>query len=284
MSSHRNPGVTRRAVAARYMVMILFAIVYLVPVLWLLSASLKSPSEVLGYPPQWLPKLVHWDNFVQVFTLQPFARQFANSLFIMLGVCLLTATISCLAGYALSRTRLPGASIILLVILSGIFIPSETTIIPLYRLAVQLGWVDTPWPLIIFTSLGMSGAIGTFIMRQAYLSVPRDFEDCAFVDGASRWRTLVSIVLPLVRPSIAAVVVLSAWESWNQFLEPLIYERSADQMTVPVALAQYSNVYTGPLLNIQLAATTLSIVPVLAIFLVAQRQVIAGLTAGGIKG
>jgi multiple sugar transport system permease protein len=266
------------------MVMILFAIVYLVPVLWLLSASLKSPSEVLGYPPQWLPKLVHWDNFVQVFTLQPFARQFANSLFIMLGVCLLTATISCLAGYALSRTRLPGASIILLVILSGIFIPSETTIIPLYRLAVQLGWVDTPWPLIIFTSLGMSGAIGTFIMRQAYLSVPRDFEDCAFVDGASRWRTLVSIVLPLVRPSIAAVVVLSAWESWNQFLEPLIYERSADQMTVPVALAQYSNVYTGPLLNIQLAATTLSIVPVLAIFLVAQRQVIAGLTAGGIKG
>lgn len=276
------PRIVLRRLAA-YLPLSVMAIVFLLPIAWTVSSSLKHQGEVLRFPPQWLPDIPRWENYATVFEFQPFARQFINSVYIAVLVCVITLVTASLAGYAFARLRFPGRNLLFILVLSAIFIPPEATIIPLFRNAVSLGWYDTHIPLVVFTAFSSAGTVATFVMRQAFLTIPREFEEAARIDGAGWFRTFVQVVLPMTRPSLAAVVVLSTWQSWNQFLEPLVFIRSAERLTVPVALAQYTDPYSGPLFNIQAAATTLSIVPLLVIFMLAQRHVVAGLTAGGIK-
>lgn len=266
-----------------YVVLGIFAVIFMLPIAWTLSASLKTQSEVLAFPPAWIPNVFNWQNYVTVFQFQPFGLQFLNSVYIAALVCLLTLVVASLAGYAFARLRFPGHQVVFILVLAGLFIPPETTIIPLLRNAVALGWYDTHWPLVIFTVFSSTGAIATFVMRQAFLTIPKEFEEAARLDGAGPIRTFIQVMLPMVRPSLAAVVVLSAWHSWNQFLEPLVFLRSADKLTVPVALAQYTDPYSGPLYNIQSAASIISIIPLLIVFMFAQRHIVAGLTSGGIK-
>lgn len=266
-----------------YLVLCLIAVVALGPMLWMLSSSLKSPNEILRYPPTLIPEDIRWDNYAKVFDLQPFMQQFLNSVVIMALVTVLTVLLSVPAGYALARVKPIASGAIFLVLLSALFIPPEATIIPLFQYAAKLGWVDTHYPLIVFTAILVTAPIATFVMRQAFLTLPGEFEEAATIDGSGRLRTMLQIYLPLARPSMAAVVVLSCWYSWNQFLEPLIYVRSPDKLTVPVALTHYEDPLAGPLWGVQMAATTLSVIPVLVVFFLAQRHVVSGLTAGGLK-
>jgi multiple sugar transport system permease protein len=266
-----------------YVLLTAVAVVFVGPILWMMSGSLKSINEILRYPPALLPEIVRWDNYAQVFQLQPFVRQFGNSVLVMVAVCILTIVISVPAGYALARVRPVASGVIFVFILSAIFLPPEATIVPLFQLAAAIGWNNTLWPLIVFTAILTTSPIATFVMRQAFLTIPGEFEEAATVDGSSRWRTMMQIYLPLARPSIAAVIVLSCWYSWNQFLEPLVYLRSQELLTVPVALTHFNDPFAGPLWNVQMAATTLSVIPVLLVFFFAQRHVVAGLTAGGLK-
>lgn len=268
----------------RYALLIVLAVAFLLPVIWTVSGSLKSNAEIQAYPPTLLPESLRWENYARVFELQPFALQYWNSISIMAMVCLITAVISTCAGYALARVRPAMGNVIFLMLLSGIFIPPEATIIPLFRMASSLGWIDTHLPLIVFTVFIYSGPFATFIMRQAFVAMPAEFGEAAMIDGAGRWRTFLQIYLPIARPSLAASMVLAAWLSWNQYLEPLIYLRSQDKFTVPLAVANFEDVFLGKQLNVEMAATTLSIIPILVLFMFAQRQVIAGLTAGGLKG
>lgn len=277
----------RRSLALRrvptYALLTVVALLFLGPVFWMISASLKSINEVLRYPPTIIPEIFQWGNYVQVFTLQPFGRQFANSILVMVLVVAVTLTIAVPAGYALARVRPVGAAAIFLVLLSGVFIPPEAVIVPLFQAAADLGWVDSFTPLVLFTAVLSTAPVAMFIMRQAFLTLPNEFEEAAVLDGATRWRTMVQIFLPLVRPSIASAVVFTAWFSWNQFLEPLVYLRSQTMLTVPVALTLFEDPLAGPRWHIQMAATTISVVPVLIVFLIAQRHVVSGLTAGGLK-
>ena len=266
-----------------YALLCLVSFVAVAPILWMISASFKSPSEILRYPPTIIPEDIRWENYTDVFALQPFAQQFLNSVVIMALVAVLTLAMSVPAGYALARIKPIASGAIFLALLSAMFIPPEATIIPLFQYAAALGWVDTHYPLIVFTAALVTAPIATFVMRQAFLTLPADFEDAAAIDGSSRWRTLFQIYLPLARPSLASVVVLACWYSWNQFLEPLIYLRSPEKLTVPVALTHYEDPIAGPLWGVQMAATTLSVIPVLLVFFFAQRHVVAGLTAGGLK-
>jgi len=266
-----------------YALLTVISLLFIGPILWMLSGSLKSINEILRYPPTILPEVFHWENYLQVFTLQPFGRQFLNSVLVMTLVCGLTLLIAIPAGYALARVRPAGAAVIFVVLLSGIFIPPEAVIVPLFQTAAQLGWIDSYLPLVIFTSMLATAPVAMFIMRQAFLTLPPEFEEAATLDGAGRWRTMAQIFLPLVRPSIASAVVFTAWFSWNQFLEPLVYLRSQELLTVPVALTLFEDPLAGPRWNVQMAATTLSVLPVLIVFLIAQRQVVSGLTAGGLK-
>lgn len=280
-SSRRRTVLLRRIPS--YLLLSAVTLIFLVPVLWMVSASLKSINEVLRYPPTIIPEVFRWDNYAKVFALQPFDRQFANSVIVMVAVVALTLLIAVPAGYALARVRPKGAAVIFIVLLSGVFIPPEAVIVPLFQKAADLGWVDSFIPLILFTSVLSTSPVAMFIMRQAFLTLPNEFEEAATLDGASRWRTMVQVFLPLVRPSIASAVVFTAWFSWNQFLEPLVYLRSQSMLTVPVALTLFEDPLAGPRWHIQMAATTISIIPVLLVFLFAQRQVVSGLTAGGLK-
>lgn len=276
-----RPRAVRRTL--NYVLLCLIALVALTPILWMVSASLKSPSEILRYPPTLIPEHFQWSNYRDVFALQPFAQQFLNSVIIMVLVAALTLVMSIPAGYALARVRPAASGVIFLALLSVMFVPPEATIIPLFQYAAKLGWVDTHYPLIVFTAVLITSPIATFVMRQAFLTLPAEFEDAAAIDGSGRWRTMFQIYLPLVRPSLASVVVLACWYSWNQFLEPLIYLRSPEKLTVPVALTHYEDPTAGPLWGVQMAATTLSVIPVLLVFFFAQRHVVSGLTAGGLK-
>lgn len=269
--------------ALNYLFLCLVALVALAPILWMISASLKSPNEILRYPPTLLPEDLKWENYRLVFELQPFTQQFINSVVIMALVAVLTILMSVPAGYALARVKPVASGAIFLVLLSAMFIPPEATIIPLFQYAAKLGWVDTHYPLVVFTAVLVTAPIATFVMRQAFLTLPAEFEEAATIDGSSRLRTMLQIYFPLARPSLASVVVLSCWYSWNQFLEPLIYLRSPEKLTVPVALTHYEDPLAGPLWGVQMAATTLSVIPVLLVFFVAQRHVVSGLTAGGLK-
>jgi multiple sugar transport system permease protein len=266
-----------------YLLLTLISLVFVGPIVWMVSGSLKSRSEILRYPPTLIPDELRWDNYLQVFQLQPFERQFLNSIVIMALVCLLTVAVAIPAGYALARVRPRGAALIFIVLLCGIFIPPEAVIVPLFQTSAQLGWIDTYLPLVVFTSTLFTAPVAMFVMRQAFVTLPQEFEEAATLDGASRWRTMVRIYLPLTKPSIASAVVFTAWYSWNQFLEPLVYLRSRDMLTVPVALTLFEDPLAGPRWNVQMAATTLSVLPVLIVFLFAQRQIVAGLTAGGMK-
>lgn len=269
--------------SVRYLVLAVVSLLLIGPVLWMVSASFKSINEILVFPPSILPNHFRWDNYARIFELQPFGRQFGNSLLVMAAVCVLTMALSLPAGYALARVRPVASSIIFVVLLSGIFLPPEATIIPLFLLASKLGWINTLWPLIVFTAVLTTTPIATFIMRQAFLTLPAEFDEAATIDGAGRMRTMLQISTPLVRPSLASVVVISCWYSWNQFLEPLVYIRDVNLLTVPVALTRFTDTYGQPLWNVQMAATTLSILPVLLVFFFAQRHVVAGLAAGGLK-
>ncbi|GLI26432.1 sn-glycerol-3-phosphate transport system permease protein UgpE [Agromyces rhizosphaerae] len=275
-----------RTLASRglsYLLLSAVALVSLGPILWMVSASFKSPNEILRYPPTIIPENFKWENYQQVFELQPFAQQFLNSVYIMALVAVLTILLSVPAGYALARVRPVAAGVIFLVLLSAMFIPPEATIIPLFQMASTLGWIDTHYPLVIFTAVLTTAPIATFVMRQAFLTLPAEFEEAATIDGATRLRTMLQIYFPLARPSLASVTVLACWYSWNQFLEPLIYVRSPEMLTVPVALTRYEDAFAGPLWGVQMAATTLSVIPVLLVFFFAQRHVVSGLTAGGLK-
>lgn len=268
--------------SGRYLALSVVALVFIAPFIWMASGSLKTDAEFKAFPPSLVGAELRWENYARVFTLQPFAAQYANSIIVLVLVCILTIALSTAAGYAFARVQMPGSNVVFLVLLSAMFIPIEATILPLFRMVVALGWIDTLVPIVIISGVVSSAPIATFIMRQAFVSMPHEFGEAARVDGAGRWRTFLQIYVPMASPSMAAVVIYTAWISWNQFLEPLLFLRSSDKLTVPVALTHFEDM-SGPLWGVQAAAATLSVLPVVLMFLFAQKHVVAGLTEGGVK-
>ncbi len=257
---------------------------FVFPTWWMATASLKPMGEILRIPPTLLPEDPTARPYADVFTLQPFAQQYWNSLYIAVLVTAGTIVVSSMAGYAFARIRFPGANVLFGVVLTGMLVPSEVTIVPLFRLVNEWGLIDTHWPLIVIPVLGAPSVLATFIMRQFFLTLPGELDDAARMDGLSRAGMFLRIAFPLARPAIAAVAIFTFLHSWNLFLEPLVFLSSRDNFTLPLALTQYVDVYGGPMWNVQLAATTLTVLPVLAVFLVAQRQFVEGLTHTGLKG
>lgn len=282
-----KPRLTRRQILGRvviYAAMILVAIPFLAPALWMISSSLKTNAEIFRFPPTFWPTSWEWSNYVDIFTVQPFARQYFNSLYIAVLVTTGTVLTSSLAGFAFARLRFRGSNAIFLLLISGFFIPEEVTIIPLYRIIGEVGLMNTHVPLILTPIFSGTGMVATFVMRQAFLSIPRELEEAARIDGLGWFGTYRRIALPLVRPAIGVVVVLSALNSWNMFLEPLIFLRDNKLFTIPLALTQFEDPYSGPMWNLQMAASSVTLVTILIVFIVAQRQIIAGITQGAIKG
>ena len=263
--------------------LLIVAVPFIFPFLWMVSAGLKSAGEIFGQP-SLIPKVWHFENYVEVFTYQPFARQYFNSIYIALAVTGLTLIISSLAGYALARLRFAGAGLLMLFLVSALMVPEEVTIIPNFFLIRWLGLSDTHAPLILLPVFGPHGVMATFLMRQYFVALPKELEEAGRMDGLSTLGVWWKIALPMSRPALAAVAIITFLFSWNLFLEPLVFISSLELFTLPLALSNFTDPYGAPLWHLQLAATTLAVLPILAVYLIAQRQIVESFAMSGVKG
>lgn len=283
-SSPRASGSRTAGRIATYLLLLVLAVPFVFPVYWMVVTGLKPITEVFAVPPQLWPDLGGWENFVEPFRRGPFARQFLNSAYIAALSTVGVLAVASLAGYAFARIRFRGSTVLFILLLSTLLVPAEVTIIPLFRLMDALGWIDTHLPLIVLPVFSGVSILGTFLMRQFFLSLPAELEQAGRIDGLGRLGIFWHIALPLARAPLAALAVLAFLSSWNEFLEPLVFLRSRELWTLPLALSTFTDPYTGvPIWNIQMAATSLSVLPVLLVFFLAQRQFVEGIAGTGIK-
>ncbi|WP_326640279.1 carbohydrate ABC transporter permease [Streptosporangium sp. NBC_01755] len=267
-----------------YGLLCLLCVPFVFPTWWMVTSSFKPVSEIFAFPPRLLPADLDISAYGQVFRLQPFADQYLNGLYIALVVTAGTMAVAAMAGYAFARIRFPGQNVLFVVVLLGLLIPSEVTIVPLFQMFHGLGLTDTHWPLILVPILGAPSVLATFIMRQFFNSLPGELEEAARVDGLGRFGTFYRVALPLARPALGAVAIFTFLHSWNLCLEPIVYLSSPERFTLPQALTQFVDAYSGPMWNVQLADASMTALPVLVVFVLAQRQFIEGLAHTGLKG
>lgn len=270
--------------AALYGLIAVLLVPFVVPLWWMVTTSVKPAFEVFAFPPTLLPQTWRWENYAEVFRIRPLACQYANSLYIAVLVTGGTLAVASATGYAFARIRFRGASLCFLLLLSALLVPDEVTIVPLYQLMQTFGWLDSHIPLVVLPVLGSQAVVGVFLMRQYFLGLPAELEEAGRVDGLGRFGLFWYIALPLAKPALAALTILSFLNSWNLFLEPLIFLRDRALFTLPIALTTYTDTTGTPLWHLQLAATTVTVLPVVAVFMAAQRHFISGITAGGLKG
>ncbi len=273
-----------RLKTAVYGLMCVLLIPFVFPTWWMVTSSVKPISDVFAFPPQFIPQSYDWTTYSKVFELQPFVKQYWNSAYIAAVVTVGTMIVSSMAGYAFARIRFPFANTIFMIVLLGLLIPSEVTIVPLFQMFLKAGMVNTHWPLILVPIFGAPSVFATFVMRQFFVTLPTELEEAARVDGLGRFKIFRKIALPLAKPALASVAIFTFLHSWNLFLEPIVFLSSADKFTLPQALTQYTDAYGGPMWNIQLAAATLTALPVLIVFIIAQKQFVEGLAHTGLKG
>ena len=267
-----------------YGLMCLLLIPFVFPTWWMVTSSIKPISDIFAFPPQLIPQSYDWTTYRKVFELQPFVQQYWNSAYIAAVVTIGTMVVSSMAGYAFARIKFPFANTIFMIVLLGLLIPSEVTIVPLFQMFLKAGMVNTHWPLILVPIFGAPSVFATFVMRQFFVTLPAELEEAARVDGLGRFTIFRKIALPLAKPALASVAIFTFLHSWNLFLEPIVFLSSTDKFTLPQALTQYTDAYGGPMWNIQLAAATLTALPVLIVFIIAQKQFVEGLAHTGLKG
>lgn len=279
-----NSRLPLRARVALYGVICLLAVPFVFPTWWMVTSSFKPVADIFAFPPSLIPTHFSFSAYQRVFELQPFARQYLNSAYIAVVVTLGTLAVSALAGYAFARIRFRGQQVLFVVVLVGLLIPSEVTIVPLFQMFNSIGLVDTHWPLILVPMLGAPSVLATFIMRQFFITLPAELEEAARVDGLGRFATFWRIALPLARPALGAVAIFTFLHSWNLYLEPIVFLSSPEKFTLPQALTQFVDAYGGPMWDVQLSAASMTALPVLVVFVLAQRQFIEGLAHTGLKG
>lgn len=281
--SERRKRPVGKGRVATYAVLCVLCIPFVFPSVWMVLSSFKPVVELFAAPPTLFPVKWSLDGYVLAFTQHPFARQIFNSLYIAVIVSIGTTAISSLAGYAFARIRFRGANIVFIITLAGLFVPTEATLVPLFRIFQSAGLVNTQWPLILLPTFGAPAVLATFIMRQFFVTLPYELEESARLDGLSTLGTFWRVALPLARPALGAVALFSFLGSWNMYLEPLIFLQDPSLFTVPVALTHLDDYYTGPEWNVQLAASAVITVPILIVFVFAQKQFIEGLAHTGLK-
>ncbi len=256
------------------------ALLMLLPFIWMLSTSFKLAGAVFEYPPTWIPRPLVWQNYFQVTAILPFARFFLNSLVVAASVTALQLLTCSLAAYAFARLRFPGRDALFLGYLGTLMIPGQVVIIPNFILLKTLGWIDTYQALILPAAFS---AFGTFLLRQYFLTIPRELEDAAVVDGASYWQIYSRVILPLSGPALSALAIFTFLAQWNSFLYPLVVTNSTEMSTLTVGLrtlqGQYNTAWT-----LLMAGSVIALVPVLLVFVFAQRYFIKGIAMTGLGG
>ncbi len=262
------------------LLLLLVAVGMVVPFLWMISTSLKADEYILSIPPQLLPAEPTLASYQRLNELFPIARLFSNSMLAALLSTLGQLLTSSLAAYAFARIEFRARNAIFLLYLATLMIPFQVTITPLFILMRMLGWLNSYQGLIL---PGIFSAFGVFLLRQALLSIPRELEEAAIIDGASPWTLYSRIVLPLVRPSLATLAIFAFMGSWNSFLWPLFILRDDALMTLPVGLATLHGRWLTQW-NLVMAGAVITVLPMLIVYLFAQRYFEQGVVLSGLKG
>lgn len=262
-----------------HIALILFGVVFVLPFVWMVLSSLKSSGELLQVPPTFLPAEPRWDNYSRVLETVPFARFYLNSTIMTAGRVFGQLLLCSLAGYAFARLRFPWRDKLFVALLVALMVPAAATLVPNFVIVRELRWIDSFQGLIV---PALFSAFGTFMLRQYFLTVPRDYQEAAVIEGANPLQVYWHIYLPLARPALAAFGLLVALWSWNDFLWPLIVSNTTDTQVLSVGIALFSN-RAGTDTALMMAAATMSVVPMLVIFFAAQRHLVEGIALGGVK-
>jgi multiple sugar transport system permease protein len=273
-----RPGSTLQRIVL-YVLLTVISLAVLVPFGWMLVSSVKLDAEVFTVPIQWIPQEFHWDNFSKIWSRVPLATYLTNSLILSVTITALQVLTGSFAAYGFAKVRFPGRDALFLAYLATIAVPWQAYMVPQYIMMERLGLVDTRLSLILLQAFG---AFGVFLMRQYYLSIPDELSEAARIDGLSEYGIWARIILPLSKPALASLALLTFVNTWNDYMGPFIYLTSNDLWTVQIGLrafvgqfdAEYAMIMTG---------SVISVLPILVIFLVGQRYFVRGIATSGLK-
>lgn len=269
----------RAGLILRYMVLILSGAIMIIPFLWMVTTSLKAPGAVLTIPPEIIPHRITLESYRRVLATVPLLRMLGNSVLVTaLAVAFQLVTCS-LSAYAFARMQWRRRDTVFLLYLATLMVPQQVTITPLFILMQRIGWVDTYQGLLAPTIVS---AFGTFLLRQAMLDVPREYEEAAVLDGANHWVIFRNVVLPLIGPPLATLAVFAMMGTWNSFLWPLFVTRNERLMTLPVGLALLQGRYTTEW-SMVMAGAVITVTPIIVVYLMAQRAFVRGVAISGLK-
>lgn len=262
-----------------YLILILGAVIMIIPFVWMVSTSLKTSGATMVLPPKILPDEFHWGNYSKVAEAFPVLKFLFNSLFVAITSTIGQILLCSMAAYAFARLEFKGRDVLFLIYLATLMVPTQVTMTPQFILMKYLGWLDTYQGLII---PGLFNAFGTFLLRQFFLGIPKELEEAAFIDGAGHFRIFIQIILPLAKPALATLAIFSFMQSWNNYLWPLIVVNNPDMMTLPLGLSLLQGRWETNW-NLMMAGVVISVIPVLTVYLFAQRYFIQGITLSGMK-
>ncbi|QDP95374.1 carbohydrate ABC transporter permease [Microlunatus elymi] len=276
-----NGAADRARKGGSYALLLVGAATFLLPFAWMLSTSLKTPDEIYAYPIKWIPKHPQWHTYADLFADGSFLRYILNTILItVLGVTF-SLVGSSFAAYAFARLRFPGRDAMFFVMLATIMVPAWATVIPSYVMFGLLGWLDTYLPILVPALFATP--FNTFLLRQFFLSIPRELEDAAKVDGAGTLRCFVTIVLPLAKPALIIVALFAFLFYWNEFLGPLIYLSSQDKFPISLGIMNFAGEKSQDFASM-MAAATVAMAPCVVLFFIAQRWFVQGVVITGVKG
>jgi multiple sugar transport system permease protein len=267
-----------------YAVLILFAGIFLLPLIWMVGTSFKTNDEAYTWPPVIIPTVFRWQNYPDALTYENtmFATWTLNTLIITFWVVLGILLSSTLVAYGFARVKFPGRNFWFIFTIATIMLPPQVTMIPLYIFYFRIDWLDTFNPLTIPAWFG-GGALNIFLLRQFFMSIPTELEDAAYIDGASRFQILWRIFMPLSLPAVLTVAIFSFQSVWNDFYGPLIYLRSIENFTLALGINQFRGLYGDTQIQFMMAVSFLMTIPMIIVFFVAQRFFIRGITLTGVN-
>lgn len=266
----------------KYVLCIAIALIMLFPMYWMLTTSFKTPMNVAKFPPQWWPNPWTLDNYQELFIKRPFMTYLWNSIYTAVLATSGVVVFSTLAGYAFAKINFKGANLLFMVILCGMMMPIEVTIIPIYTALSGMNLADSHLGLILCPMFGYCGAFGTFLMRQYFLTVPGELIQAAKLDGASQPRIFIELMIPMAVSSISTLVIFAFLQSWNDYLLPLVLLSTSEKFTLPLGLTLLSN-EDGMKWELVMAAATFSTMPILVVFYMCQEKFMASLSMSGMK-
>jgi len=263
------------------------AIVWLLPIVWVVVTSFKVTADIVKLPPEWVPWPATLDHYHEVLLgssrTARIGRAFVNSIVVAVGTVVVVVVTSAMTAYPLARMRFPGRTLVFTLVVGSLMIPNAVVLVPQYVLVQRLGWLSTYQGLIV-PEAAMTFAFGVFLLRQFFLTMPGELEDAARIDGANAWQVFTRVVLPLSQPVLAALAIFAFRSAWNDFLWPLIAVNKPEMFPLPVALALLRSAYSSESYGPIMAGAALSAVPLLVVFVVANRRIVEGVRLSGLKG